>query len=605
MQLTVEQEMFIEYALSGQNVLVDACIGSGKTTAIQHLCDRFDESQKILYLTYNKLLKIDAKDKIKNRNVFVTNYHGFAYNTLKTMGISAGISDMIKAFNRERPRVSYDILIIDEYQDIEQELADMLDIIKENNPHIQIVAVGDMRQKIYDKTSLDVEKFILRFLGSHKTLEFTQCFRLNAEHAAMLGRIWNKKITGVNRDCKVSFMSQKEAMGFIVTQNPSDIICLGSRQGMMTDTLNLLENEYPDKFNKNTIYASISDDDRGSSPRSDSGIFTTFDSSKGLERKVCVIFDFSMDYWQMRARMPQSRYEILRNIFCVAASRGKEHIIFVQSIGHILLDEKTLSTPFSERLSFRDLDISEMFDFKFKEDIEECYSLLDVQPYTIGKEKDIAVETTDGLIDLSPCIGIYQEALFFNKYNIDKAILHVLKMSEKNREKEGRNNDFKRAAKYETKADDYSLDDKVLYLTALTTHQNRYVHQVRKPFINKEATKAILNRLGSVFSPDEEEQTGCSISFFDASHNPLFEARGFSDVIKDDTVWELKFISELSHEHYLQCACYMVAHNKEKGIIWNTRTNQAFMIRIRNRATFMDKVTKAVTKRAVVKYYAG
>lgn len=33
-QLSDEQQMFIDKALAGHNILVDACIGSGKTTAI-------------------------------------------------------------------------------------------------------------------------------------------------------------------------------------------------------------------------------------------------------------------------------------------------------------------------------------------------------------------------------------------------------------------------------------------------------------------------------------------------------------------------------------------------------------------------------------------
>lgn len=37
--LSDEQKEFVDVALAGHNVLVDACIGSGKTTAIQYLCD--------------------------------------------------------------------------------------------------------------------------------------------------------------------------------------------------------------------------------------------------------------------------------------------------------------------------------------------------------------------------------------------------------------------------------------------------------------------------------------------------------------------------------------------------------------------------------------
>ena len=53
-QLSEEQRLFIQEVKTGKNVLVDACIGSGKTTAIQYLCDEMPQKH-ILYLTYNKL----------------------------------------------------------------------------------------------------------------------------------------------------------------------------------------------------------------------------------------------------------------------------------------------------------------------------------------------------------------------------------------------------------------------------------------------------------------------------------------------------------------------------------------------------------------------
>lgn len=135
LQLSGEQQLFIEEALQGRNILVDACIGSGKTTAIQSLCNELPGAKTVLYLTYNRLLKLDARSRIRKRNVTVTNYHGFAYTVLRKSGISAGVTDLIQTFIKERPPVGkYDVLIIDEYQDIEQELAELLLLIKEHNP---------------------------------------------------------------------------------------------------------------------------------------------------------------------------------------------------------------------------------------------------------------------------------------------------------------------------------------------------------------------------------------------------------------------------------------------------------------------------------------
>ena len=55
----------------------------------------------------------------------------------------------------------------------------MLKHIKSTNSNIQIIAVGDMAQKIYDKTTLDVPVFMKQFLGGHINLQFTSCFRLS------------------------------------------------------------------------------------------------------------------------------------------------------------------------------------------------------------------------------------------------------------------------------------------------------------------------------------------------------------------------------------------------------------------------------------------
>ena len=160
-------------------------------------------------------------------------------------------------------------------------------------------------------------------------------------------------------------MTVAEVMSFLSKQEPKDILCLGARTGDMTNVLNMLEASFPEKFNKKSVYASIVDNDSLGkiSPKKTSAIFTTFDSSKGLERKICAVFDFTESYWNARIEKPQQKYEILRNIFCVAASRGKEHIIFVHS-GEAPLSEEKISTEPDQAKKYDDVNISELFDFK-------------------------------------------------------------------------------------------------------------------------------------------------------------------------------------------------------------------------------------------------
>lgn len=594
LELSSEQQLFIEKAMQGKNILVDACIGSGKTTAIQNLCNQLPSTKKVLYLTYNRLLKLDAKSKIKKRNVTVTNYHGFAYMILKRNGISAGISDLIQKVIQIKPFIKkYDILIIDEYQDIEQELAELLQLIKDSNPQIQIIAVGDMEQKIYDKTTLKVESFMKGFLEKHLRLKFTQCFRLSNNLASMLGRVWKKQIIGVNDSCKVEEMSKEDIIPFLAEQIPADILCLGARTGAMSDTLNILEEKYSDKFNKNTVYATISDyDSMGKTePKEDSAIFTTYDSSKGLERKICVIFDFTESYWSVRISKPQQLYTILRNIFCVAASRGKNQIIFVKS-DEAMLSEKTLSTYVETNQKFEDVGMSKMFDFKFKEDVEKCFSLLKVSKLEQTNNSIINIKSADALIDLSPCIGIYQEADFFDHYQIDEDIkLEILLNPELN-------------GLYTEAVKNSTLNNKILFLVSLETKQKRYRTQVVTPFVSEAQSALMRARLETRLTRNENAQVPCRIDFYDPQNGkPIFSAKGFADVVKDDMVYELKFVSELTHEHFLQCACYMVAMKLQKGILWNTRDNTLYEIEVPDRKGFLNAVVRTVTKGVIESYY--
>lgn len=591
--LSEEQQQMIALAKEGRNVLVDACIGSGKTTTIQTLCNEMTDKQ-ILYLTYNRLLKVDAKSKITENNVTVTNYHGFASMILRNAGISSGVAELIQTLlaNSEKiviPR--YDLLVIDEYQDIDREISEMLECIKDQNPGIQIVAVGDMKQKIYDKTTLDAAEFISDFLEDFERVSFTQCFRLSAPLAARLGRIWEKPINGVNKNCTVRTMALDDTVSFLASQNPADILCLGKRDGLMASVLNELERKYPSRFNKRTVYASINDRDSGGAtePTKSTAIFTTFDGSKGLERKICVVFDYTLDYWSSRSLAPDTKYEILRNIFCVAMSRGKQQIIIVANDPNQVLSEDILSVPFKTRKEYlRAFQVSEMFDFKYDEDIEDCYSLIRKRKIRRSDNTVIDIDSTDCMIDLSPCIGIYQEASFFKKYDIMQQIEYVKDF-----------HDDKALLQLKPGA---TMEDKVLFLTAYETKQDRYYCQVKPPFITDEQSEAIHKRLATEFTGNENVQQDFTMNLSDASDVPYCIC-GRPDVIKNNTVFELKFVNELEHKHFLQCAVYMVAFGLKKGILWNVKTNERYSISIPDEEMFIQAVMKTVTKGSAKRAY--
>lgn len=253
------------------------------------------------------------------------------------------------------------------------------------------------------------------------------------------------------------------------------------------------------------------------------------------------------------------KYEILRNIFCVAASRGKDRIVFVTDKKEPLSD-KTLSTSFDTSLNTHPFYISDMFSFKYVEDVEKCYGLINVNKLHVDDTRTIKITTNDELIDLSPCIGIYQEAMFFKHYDIDDEI---------------KNSEAKNEKRYPIRLPKYpTLSQKVLYLVAYETYYDRYLRQVTLPFIDEEQENAIADRLSEVFTSEGRVQKDCTLEFF--AKNTTYKIKGRCDVLKDDTVYELKFVSELTHDHYLQCAMYTVLLGLEKGILWNIRTNDRY-----------------------------
>ena len=193
------------------------------------------------------------------------------------------------------------------------------------------------------------------------------------------------------------------------------------------------------------------------------------------------------------------------------------------------------------------------------------------------------MQAADAMIDLSPCISIYMQAGFFNSYDIDDALAYYM--------------DLHKDMQYLKIKKGATVEDKVLLLTALETNQCRYVKQVKPPFVNAKAKMSLSMRLGTVFTPDEYVQARGDIDIHTNDHKVIY-ASGLADVVKNNTVYCIKFISSLAHKHFLQCACSMIALGLPYGVVWNVKSNLMYSVKIKDKDALIDAITKCITKRA-------
>lgn len=628
-ELSNEQQAVVDTFFDDRDIVVDATCGSGKTRTIQQLCNEITKrrpNDNVLYLTYSKLLKEDAQRRVFGAKV--TNYHGVVYPYLRNANIKCGISESIKKFNENFKQLSkdfpaYDVLIIDEYQDITAEYAELIRNIKSKNPTMQVVMVGDMEQRVKAASTFDPQAFTKELCNDPVLLAFTQSFRIGPLVADRLAKSWSKPIKGVNTDQKVEIISYERAVTEMLKMSDKvgDILCLGKRNGTMTQLLNECENKRPDAFNKNTVFASVREGDNDITSTPDCAIFTTFDASKGLERDTCFIFDYTEKSWFTRNKFADANPVILRNVFLVAASRGKSRIFYVMppEIGNptssVMRDDhlgfidinKFINLPAVSRPTYdQPFEVSGMFDFRYVEHVEEAFDLLDVTCLDDGDNAHhIEVERADGLIDLSAVVGHYQEGLFFSGYQAVEEMAQSDSVDQMRYESYLDTRIEVMQAQGRTALDPW---DDALVLAAVDTAMERYVTQVDKR-IDSEVADELLARLNEHISPEDDAQHVLELegtAQYSRRENSPIAFVGIADVYRpsDSEIVELKFVNELTHPMFLQVAMYVLMSGMEHGILWNTRTNERWQVEIPDRQRFMDAVTKCVTKGSYLKFVA-
>ncbi|KAK6524844.1 hypothetical protein TWF281_011745 [Arthrobotrys megalospora] len=367
--LSKQQEQARQILVEGkQNILINACAGSGKTTTLLQMAAHI--GKKFLALLYNRRLRVETierSDSLNLGNLTIDNYHGLAYRYYTP---EADTDQGLKRIVEEdlppiRPLPEFDVLVLDEQQDMNPIIYNFVlkllrDCAKTGTNSPQLMLLGDPRQEIYQFNNADK-----RFL--------THCRELFPGQYLENGKVHDRTWVEINQ--MVSFRMTSQIIRFIngqllrgskpqleaVKGNPDDplpryVVCdafsdtplrelkrllyeeglqpeeilimapsLRSAKNPIRELANIIALEMPEV----RIHVPMDDDDR-ISERVSAGkiLFASYHQTKGIEREAAILFGFSSSYYDFYDRHPATLINV-GNVQYVAATRAKKHLVLI------------------------------------------------------------------------------------------------------------------------------------------------------------------------------------------------------------------------------------------------------------------------------------
>lgn len=359
-QISNEQAAIVE-AIADNNVTVDAVAGSGKTTTAMFIAQKYP-NKRILLLTYNKQLQLDSQRKCSIfSNITVKTFHGFCGYMY---GVVCRNDKMMYKLIKNSPikPINYDIIIVDEAQDLIEVFYELIKVIdKHNTTKHTLMLVGDKYQNIYyfngatTRYLVNPEKYFDRPF-KHLTLQTS--YRLTNQMSAWLNndvmhqqRILTckdgKPVTVVfstnqytSADVAAKYFGKKinELYQSGVDVNDIMIVCFSVRSRSMQNFIY--------KIKKQTtfdIYVPMSDDYVNKDCCKDKILFSSIHQSKGIERDYVFLLQFDTSYcYAFNEYLTE-----LNNLFYVGLTRAKKELtVFIRDIVVNIDNETTIIEPF-------------------------------------------------------------------------------------------------------------------------------------------------------------------------------------------------------------------------------------------------------------------
>lgn len=358
MNYSDEQKAIIE-ASSDMNVIVDAVAGSGKTTTLLGIA-KSQPNKRMLGVLFNKSLKEETRLRASKHNLThleVHNFHALARkyyddSICNDSGISLLLRDGKSPY---KALPAWERIIIDEVQDMNPMYFDfMKKVIRDlQNPNLKLTVMGDRYQSIYAFLNSD-SRFLTNAHQIYKSiggdwlkLSLSTTYRCNYSICAFL----NDCLLGYNRlipfDTNIAppvnyiygcpFEARKVLLNAIMQHmasgyKPEDIFVLvpSVKVKLKETPVKMLENLlvsncvpiYIPNENEKDIN-NVSDGD----PTKGKLVITTFHQSKGLERKIVIIYNFDHSYYKIFNKMADPN--ALSAELYVSTTRTIDHLYVV------------------------------------------------------------------------------------------------------------------------------------------------------------------------------------------------------------------------------------------------------------------------------------
>lgn len=629
-----DEQIIIVDNLISHNILVNSVAGSGKTTCNLYIAKKYHH-MKILLLTYNSRLKIETRIKVNDlelQNIEVHSYHSFCVKYYDNKCYTDSVINEILNYKiKPIKNFYYDIIVCDETQDMNKTYYELvckiysdLFMINKIIKKPKICIFGDIKQSIFKFNNSD-HRYITcaskifnfnNYLWLNCTL--SQSFRITHEMASFINNcllkyeyIKSNKITNIkprylfcdsHRD---PFSELLYYLNLGYKSNEIFILTPSLRSKSSDSPIVKLEN----KIKQNTnilVYVSTNDDGKIDEQLiKEKLVFATFHQTKGLERKVVIIFGFDNSYFKYYNRT--SDKHSCPNELYVACTRASEqlslihdyknnfidfisiehlniysNVIQYKNISKLFSNSKLLPSPFSPP-SIIITDVISLIRHLPDNIILDCLNLININKINYSNSLiDIPVTISNGITHeaVSEITGVAIPAMY--EFIISGKISIIDSIDSLKYKNIDLEHIMQFYFNYNSSIDINIPSDILSFRNSLINQYYKNILQLSNYWLA--FNSGYIHKLHQIVSYDWlsiENLSLCinNLSHLNISHSSIFESPISFDFIPsnifdipsfsikarldcldnlNNIVYEFKCVKDFSSEHYLQLAIYLI-----------------------------------------------